>query len=96
LFFQQLEHEDSNEAPERPGFGTDLEPSFKSEQKTSHHKEPEPAYNKSRSMYKNMFVKGDVEFTGKSDKEKTSVVKEAEVEWPEGVYTIVKMARLCA
>jgi hypothetical protein len=43
-------------------------------------------------MYKNMFVKGDVEFTGKSDKEKTSVIKEAEVEWPEGVYTIAKMA----
>jgi hypothetical protein len=43
-------------------------------------------------MYKNMFVKGDVEFTEKSDKEKTSVIKEAEVEWPEGVYTIAMSA----
>jgi hypothetical protein len=92
FFLQLLEHEDSNEVPERPGFGTDPDPNFKSEQKTSHPKEPEPVYNKSRSMYKNMFVKGDVEFTGKSDKEKTSVIKEAEVEWPEGVYTIAKMA----
>jgi hypothetical protein len=39
FFLQQLEHEDSNEVPERPGFGTDPDPNFKSEQKTSYPKE---------------------------------------------------------
>ena len=68
-------------------------PSFKQnpDQKPSNTKDPEPTFvsNKARSMYKNMFVKGDSEFTGKSDTEKSMTKKEKDVEWPDGLYSLL-------
>ena len=90
-FSQQLEQEDSSDATDRPSFTMDDEAptSFKlnPDQKPGQTKEPEPTYisSKSRSMYKNMFVQGDSEFTGKSDSDKSVNKKETEIEWPEGI-----------
>lgn len=73
-------------------------PSFKQnpDQKPSNTKDPEPTFvsNKARSMYKNMFVKGDSEFTGKSDTEKSMTKKEKDVEWPDGLYSLLYLITL--
>lgn len=93
-FLAQLEHEDSNDSSDRPGFAMEPEapPSFKQnpDPKPSNTKDPEPTFvsNKARSMYKNMFVKGDSEFTGKSDTGKSMAKKETDVEWPDEPTTV--------